>query len=121
MSTETLPLPSRQNADEVMITLQNYWNRATSDFVKKATGSAGIVVYQPVPKFVSQASARHGGNIMDMSESHNSIILEYDYSFMFNNNKNAQNLEDTTRRMFSGAQDLITQFVRKESVWLPPS
>lgn len=120
MSTETLPLPPRQNADEVLTTLHNYWARATKDFVRKATGSSGIIVYQPVPKSVSRASASQGGNFgMDMMSSagaHDGLIVEYDYSYLFNNAQNAVSLEETTRRMFTGAQDLISQFVRKGSV-----
>jgi hypothetical protein len=123
MSTETLPLPSRENADEVLTTLHNFWSRTTRDFVRKATGSSGVVVYQPVPKAVTQASERRGGNVMmDMAGGagvHDGLIVEYDYSYVFSNAANAANLEDTTRRMFSGAQDLINQFVRKGSVRPP--
>jgi hypothetical protein len=47
---------------------------------------------------------------------HDGLIVEYDYSYVFNNGANAAGLDETTRRMFSGAQDLINQFVRKGSV-----
>lgn len=123
MSTETLPLPSRQTADEVLTTLHNFWTRTTQAFVRKATGSSGIVVYMPVPKAVSRASARRGGNVMmDLAGGggeHDGLIVEYDYSYVFNNAANSASLDETTRHMFSGAQDLINQFVRKGSVRLP--
>ncbi len=123
MSTETMPLPSYQDADEVLTTLHNFWTRTTQAFVRKATGSSGIAVYMPVPKAVTHASARGGGNIMmDLAGGdgvHDGIIVEYDYSYVFNNAANAASLDETTRRMFGGAQDLIYQFVRKGSVRPP--
>jgi hypothetical protein len=94
--------------------------RTSYDFVRKATGASAIVVYQPVPKAVTQASARRGGNVMmDFAGGagvHDGLIVEYDFSYVFNNVANAASLDESTRRMYAGAQDLISQFVRKGSV-----
>jgi hypothetical protein len=116
IATETMPLPSSQNGVAVMNEIFGHWKNTSSPVVSRLTGSIASIAYQPLPKLFSQMTKKHGGNLMDMGDEGDRIILEFDYSYLVNSAANEATVDQANQRLYGGMRDKIQGFVRQRAV-----
>ncbi|KLU82176.1 FAD binding domain-containing protein [Magnaporthiopsis poae ATCC 64411] len=92
IGTETVPLPTPPGsstnaaaaaADPGLAALEDmhaHW-RAVSKTVLAVPGLIASTAYQPIPRSMAALARSKGGDLLDLDEDANRIVLEYNYSF----------------------------------------
>ncbi|KAF1913849.1 hypothetical protein BDU57DRAFT_324528 [Ampelomyces quisqualis] len=107
ITTETLPLPSVENGAEVLEAMHSHWK----DTVKGVLGVAGIIgsiAYQPIPKMLARKARERGGDLIDLDEDVDRIILEFNLSYLFEIDDNT--IDKATTALHQGTRSLVTGF-----------
>lgn len=76
ITTETFPLPSKENGPEVMGAVYKNWRSTTKDILSVA-GLIGSVAFQPIPKRMARKAKEMGGDLIDLDEDVDLIIMEF--------------------------------------------
>ncbi|KAH7025769.1 FAD binding domain-containing protein [Microdochium trichocladiopsis] len=88
IGTETIALPpagpSGTEGDAVMQSVYDLWVEV-SNKVKLVPGLIASIAFQPMPKMLTRVAKTHaGGDMLDLDDSIDRMIVELDYSFLFN-------------------------------------
>jgi hypothetical protein len=59
---------------------------------------------------------KHGGNLMDMGDEGDRIILEFDYSYLANSAANEVAVDQANQKLYGGMRDKIQGLVRQKAV-----
>lgn len=96
IGTETTSLPSEENGIEVLQTYYDTWVNI-SNTAALVPGVVASIAFQPLPKGITQIAREKGGDLLDLDDSIDRIILELDYSFWFNSDYATidQTMQDT--------------------------
>lgn len=81
MGTETMPIPSAQDAATVFDELHSFW-RQVSSTVLLVPGIIASIAYQPFPKRIALAARSRGYDLIDAEPDANKLIIEINYSFL---------------------------------------
>ncbi|KAJ3559592.1 hypothetical protein NPX13_g9511 [Xylaria arbuscula] len=81
IGTETMPLPSAENGPEVMGAIFDHWVNV-SNTAQLVPGLIASVAFQPLPKKLAQIAREKGGDMIDVDDDIDRIVLELDYSFL---------------------------------------
>ncbi|KAF2270975.1 FAD-binding domain-containing protein [Lojkania enalia] len=114
IATETLPLPNATVGAEVLSTLYDHWKNTTNSVIG-VSGMIGSVAFQPMPKMIARKAKEMGGDMLDLDDSVDRIILEFDFSYWLPIDD--EKMDNATVRLYRGMRDLIMQFT--ESGILP--
>ncbi|KAI1868905.1 hypothetical protein JX265_006884 [Neoarthrinium moseri] len=120
IGTETTPVPSEEHGPEVLGALYDTWVNV-SNTAALVPGVIASIAFQPMPKRIAQLSKQKGGDLLDLDDSVDRIIMELDYSFLFNSDyaKIDQTMQDT----YNGLKDHVTGFQEQgklaSDVYLP--
>ncbi|KAI2625678.1 FAD binding domain-containing protein [Hypoxylon sp. NC1633] len=114
IGTETMPLPSKEDGPEVMQTIYDTWVNA-SDTSKFVPGLIASIAFQPMPKRVATLAKSKGGDLLDLDDSIDRIIIELDYSYTFESD--TAQVDQTMRATYEGFQSVVTGY--QESGLLP--
>lgn len=108
ITTETLPVPDAENGAEVLGAIHDHWRNTTSVALKKTSGISTNVAYQPFTKAMARISRENGGDLLDIDDDVNRIILEYNYSHLFK----AQHagIDAATVETYDGTDKIISGF-----------
>ncbi|EMD58371.1 hypothetical protein GGP41_007732 [Bipolaris sorokiniana] len=80
IATETIPIPSRANAVEIMGGLHNHW-RNISETTLLVPGIVASIAWQPFPKRIAQKARELSPDLIDADASVDRIIIEMNYAF----------------------------------------
>ncbi len=108
IGTETVPLPSAKHGPEVMGTLYDHWVN-TSDVAALEPGVIASIAFQPAPRGLArQAQARGGGDMLDLDDDVDRLIIELNYSFTFNSSY--PRVDGVMRDTYNGITDLVRNY-----------
>ena len=107
IGTETLPLPEDPSSDlaaTMLPEIHEHW-REVSKQVDDAVGIIASIAYQPFPRRIAQVAREKGGDLLDMDDDVDRIIIELNYSFVVKKDyeRVGQTLEDT----YGGMRDRV--------------
>ncbi|KAI0429739.1 FAD binding domain-containing protein [Xylaria sp. FL1042] len=104
IGTETIPLPSAANGAEVMGKVFDHWVNV-SNTAQLVPGLIASLAFQPLPKKIAQIAKAKGGDMLDVDDDIDRIVLELDYSFWVNA---SESIVDTTMRdTYGGFQTIV--------------
>ncbi|KAI2466448.1 FAD binding domain-containing protein [Annulohypoxylon bovei var. microspora] len=106
IGTETIPLPSVEEGPEIMGAIFDHWVNV-SDTVKFVPGLIASIAFQPLPKQISTSAKSKGGDMLDLDDDINRIIVELDYSFLFKSDYDK--IDSTMRATYDGIGDIVKE------------
>ncbi|KAH3920839.1 hypothetical protein HBI56_011090 [Parastagonospora nodorum] len=107
ITTETMPVPSVENGAEVMGAIHTNWKKTTRDILGVA-GIIGSIAYQPIPKILARKAREMGGDLLDLDDDVNRIIMEFNLSYWFDIDDHT--VDEATGQLHWGSRNLITDF-----------
>ncbi|OCL04270.1 FAD binding domain-containing protein [Glonium stellatum] len=108
IATETTTLPNSTVGMEVLTSYYDHWRNTTSS-VLELSGLIGSVAFQPMPKIIARKAKEQGGDLLDLDEDVDRIILEFDYSYLFATDDAA--VDDAMQRLYGGIRDRVLAFM----------
>lgn len=107
IGTETTVLPSEANGAEVLGTYYDTWVNV-SDTAALVPGLIASIAFQPMPKRIPQLARESGGDMLDLDDDVDRIIMELDYSFLFNDQY--PTIDQTMQDTYNGLRSDVQQF-----------
>ncbi|XDG03874.1 hypothetical protein ABKA04_003489 [Annulohypoxylon sp. FPYF3050] len=104
IGTETIPLPSAEDGPEIMGSIFDHWVNV-SDTAKLVPGLIASIAFQPLPKQIPTLAKSKGGDMLDLDDNVNRIIVELDYSFLFKSDYDQ--IDSTMRATYDGIGDIV--------------
>lgn len=114
IATETIPLPSAANAEEVMETLHKHWRNISSTTLL-VPGIVASIAWQPFQKKIAQKARSLGPDLIDADDSVDRIIIEMNYAFL--PQSLYQQMADTMEATYTGVRNRVLAW--QESGILP--
>ena len=109
ITTETIPLPSAGNGAEVLGAIHANWKNTTKSILG-VTGIIGSIAYQPIPKMLARKAREMGGDLIDLDDDVDRIIIEFNLSYWLDVDDNT--VDKATQQLHQGSRDLVTGFQR---------
>jgi hypothetical protein len=116
ITTETLPLPNAANGAEVLGAIHANW-RKTIQSISGVSGVIGSIAYQPIPKVLARKARERGGDLIDLDDDVDRIMLEFNISYLLDIDDSK--VDQATQRLYGGSRDIVTGF--QQSGKLPQS
>ncbi|OTA70011.1 hypothetical protein K449DRAFT_380039 [Hypoxylon sp. EC38] len=120
IGTESMPLPNKEDGPEVMQAIYDHWVNV-SDTAKFVPGLIASIAFQPLPKDIARIGKSKGGDMLDLDDDIDRIIVELDYSFYFKSDYDQIDL--TMRATYDGIADIVKGYqqssVLPSDVYLP--
>jgi hypothetical protein len=110
ITTETIPLPSVDVGAEVLGAVYDNW-RNTTESVIAVPGIIGSIAFQPIPKTLARKARERGGDLIDLDDDVDRIILEYNYSYLFATDD--AKMDAATQKLYTGTRDIVTEYTAK--------
>lgn len=107
ITTETLPVPSLENAPEVMGAIHSNWKNTIKEVIG-VSGIIGSIAYQPIPKTLARKAREMGGDLIDMDDDVDRIILEFNISYWLD--IDTKTIDPATQKLNQGTRELVTGF-----------
>ncbi|KAI1097748.1 FAD binding domain-containing protein [Jackrogersella minutella] len=104
IGTETIPLPGPEDGPEIMGAIFDHWVNV-SDTAKFVPGLIASIAFQPLPKEIATIASSKGGDMLDLDDDINRIIVELDYSFLFKSDYDQ--IDMTMRSTYDGIGDIV--------------
>ncbi|KAI1394288.1 FAD binding domain-containing protein [Hypoxylon trugodes] len=114
IGTETMPLPSKEDGPEVMQNIFDHWVNV-SNTAQEVSGLIASIAFQPMPKRIASLAKSKGGDLLDLDDSIDRIVVELDYSFLFKTDYDK--IDITMSATYDGIQSLVKGY--QESSTLP--
>lgn len=80
MASETLPLPKAEYSTEVLGAVHEKWRSASEGVLRNVTGMTTTVAYQPFTKRMARIARENGGDLLDVDDDVDRVIMAYTYS-----------------------------------------
>jgi hypothetical protein len=108
ITTETTPLPNKTVGHEVFRSYYDHFNDVAMAH-KDVPGLIATIAFQPLPKRLVQKSQANGGDLLDLDDSIDRIVFEFDYSYSFP----AADLlmDEAIVTLYSGLRDRVKAFI----------
>jgi len=107
ITTETIPLPNVANGADVLGAIHANWKNTTQSILGVA-GLIGSIAFQPVPKVLARKARERGGDLIDLDEDVDRIILEFNLSYWLNIDDNT--VDAATQQLYQNTRNLVTGF-----------
>jgi hypothetical protein len=107
IGTETMPLPNSTHGTEVMETIHRHW-RGISGGVQSVPGVIANIAYQPFPKKMARIARAKGGDLLDLDDDVDRIVIELNYSHWFKLNRDK--IDKAMTRTYEGINTLVQGF-----------
>ncbi|SPO03688.1 related to FAD dependent oxidoreductase [Cephalotrichum gorgonifer] len=108
ITTETMPLPNAENGAVVLGAIHDRWRKTGSAAVMKTVGDSFNVAYQPFTKRMAKIARESGGDMLDIDDDVDRIIIDYNYSHLFRSQHAV--IDVATSETSSGTGELIDRF-----------
>lgn len=110
ITTETFPLPSVENGVDVMSAIYANWKNTTQGILEVA-GLIGSIAFQPIPKRLARKAREMGGDLLDLDDDVDRIIIEFNCMFR----STPDLLQLITSQTHTGPTSMTTQSTRLPS------
>ncbi|KAK7754778.1 hypothetical protein SLS62_003338 [Diatrype stigma] len=107
IGTETVPLPSSADGAEIMSAFFDTWANA-SDGAALIPGTIASIAFQPAPKGLARAARRQGGDLLDLDDDLDRLVLELNYSFTYNSSY--AEVDDVMRDTYGGLREVVQNY-----------
>ncbi|PSN70014.1 FAD-binding domain-containing protein [Corynespora cassiicola Philippines] len=109
ITTETLPLPDAANGAEVLGAITEHWRNTTWDNIG-VSGIVGSIAFQPIPKMLARKAKEMGGDMIDLDDDVDRLILEFNYSYWLSIDD--ERMDAATEKLHTGVRELVTKFTQ---------
>ncbi|KAI2627284.1 FAD binding domain-containing protein [Hypomontagnella submonticulosa] len=120
IGTETIPLPSKEDGPEIMQSIYDHWVNV-SDTAKFVPGLITSIAFQPLPKRIATIAKSKGGDMIDIDDDIDRIVVELDYSFL--SKSDFDQIDLTMRATYNGIGDIVKGYQQSgqlpSDVYLP--
>jgi hypothetical protein len=113
ITTETIALPDEANSAEVLGAYYDHWRNTTQSVIATA-GLIGSIAWQPIPKRLARKAKEMGGDLIDLDDEVDRIILEFNYSYFFPTAD--ERIDEATQRLYKGTGELSRKFTEEGKV-----
>lgn len=107
IATEMVPLPSVDVGSDFLGKIYDNW-RNTTESVIDAVGLVGSIAFQPIPKRIARKAKEAGGDMIDLDDDIDRMILEFDLSWL--STLDNSRMDTATQKFYSGSKTLVEQF-----------
>ncbi|KAL1613001.1 hypothetical protein SLS60_001232 [Paraconiothyrium brasiliense] len=107
IATEMIPLPSVDVGADFLGAIYDNW-RNTTESVIDAAGVIGSIAFQPIPKRLARKAKEAGGDMLDLDDDVDRIILEFDLSWL--STLDSERMDGATQQLYSGSRALVEQY-----------
>ncbi|KAI0007439.1 FAD binding domain-containing protein [Xylariaceae sp. FL0662B] len=114
IGTESVPLPGKEHGPEIMQSIYDHWVNV-SNTAKDVPGVIASIAFQPLPRSIASVARAKGGDLLDLDDAHDRIIVELDYSFW--NRADYDRIDLTMRATYDGIRSQVRGY--QQSGMLP--
>jgi hypothetical protein len=107
ITTETMPLPGVAVGEEVMEAVYDNW-RNTTESVLAVPGLIGSIAFQPIPKLLARKALERGGDLIDLDDEVDRIIIEFNYSYL--SSLDDDKMDAATQKLYQGTKEAVDGF-----------
>lgn len=107
ITTETIPLPSAQDAPEILGAYHENWRNTTQSIIT-VPGLIGSIAYQPIPKRLARKARELGGDLLDLDDDVDRIILEFNYSYTFG--ASDEKVDEAIQKLYKGTAAITSKY-----------
>ncbi|KFY77699.1 hypothetical protein V499_02981 [Pseudogymnoascus sp. VKM F-103] len=108
IATETMPLPNKTEGAVVMRSIYDHWTDVTKSIILEP-GLLSSIAFQPMPRSITSKAKGLGGDLMDFETTHDYIVIELDFSYLFASSDTA--VDAATQNLYSGMRNIVDQHV----------
>lgn len=110
ITTETTPLPNATNGAEVLGAIYDNW-RNTTESVIGVSGIIGSIAFQPIPKMIARKAREMGGDLIDLDDEVDRLIVEFDFSYWLSTDD--ATIDAATQQLYTGTRDVVTTYTER--------
>ena len=110
IATETVPLPSVADGDDIMDVLHGHWRNMT-DTTQLVPGIVSSIAFQPFPKRIAQAALDRGGDLIDVDPDVDRLIIEMNYAFSLRSDY--EKLDGIMQETYGGLRERVIGYVQE--------
>lgn len=107
ITTETMPLPDAAAGAEVLGAVYDNW-RNTTEGVLDVAGVIGSIAFQPIPKMLARKALDRGGDLIDLDDDVDRLVVEFDYSYLLA--ADDARMDAATQQLYKGTGDVVERF-----------
>lgn len=107
ITTETIPLPSAEDAPKILGAIHQNW-RNTTKSILTVPGLIGSIAYQPIPKRMARKARELGGDLLDLDDDVDRIILEFNYSYTFG--ASDEKVDEAIQKLYKGTAAITSKY-----------
>ncbi|KAF2703916.1 FAD-binding domain-containing protein [Pleomassaria siparia CBS 279.74] len=107
IATETTPLPNATVGAEVLGAYYDHWRNTTKSVIG-VSGIIGSIAFQPIPKRLARKAKELGGDMINLDDSVDRIIMEFNYSYLFDFDD--AKMDAAIQTLYGGIRDLVTKY-----------
>ncbi|MBE3042725.1 hypothetical protein IMZ48_09160, partial [Candidatus Bathyarchaeota archaeon] len=115
IATETVPLPEAEYSAEVLGAVHESWRGISDEALENIPGVLATVSYQPFTKRMAGVACENGGDLLDVDDDVNRILVAFDYDHLHPELYGA--VDRLTVRGYMGVAEVVRGF--QESGKLP--
>ncbi|KAF2007361.1 FAD-binding domain-containing protein [Amniculicola lignicola CBS 123094] len=104
LATEMTPVPNKTEAAEVLGTYHRHW-RDSFEGVRHVPGLFATIAFIPVTKGLARKARSRGGDMIDLDDSVDRIMLEFAFSHWLP--WDAPTMDAAMQRLYDGMRDLV--------------
>ncbi|RYP15350.1 hypothetical protein DL766_009431 [Monosporascus sp. MC13-8B] len=109
IGTEMVPLPSAADGPEFLGAFYKHWV-ATSNMVQAEPGLIASMALQPAPRRLAAVARAKGGDLIDLDEDADRLVVELSYSFLFPDDLTYDRVERAMRATYGGVRNLARSY-----------
>lgn len=107
IGTETVPLPSSADGAEIMRAFFDTWSDA-SDGAALVPGTIASIAFQPAPRGLARVARQQGGDLLDLDDDIDRLVLELNYSFTYN--ASYAEVDEVMRNTYGGLREVVRNY-----------
>ncbi|KAF2275893.1 FAD-binding domain-containing protein [Westerdykella ornata] len=107
ITTETTPVPPSEHGAEVLGAYYNHWRNITEGLLA-VPGFLGAMALQPIPKRLARKAKEMGGDLLDLDDDVDRLIIEVNYSYL--SASDDKKIDKALQKFYKGTGDLIRRF-----------
>ncbi|KAF2751701.1 hypothetical protein M011DRAFT_463213 [Sporormia fimetaria CBS 119925] len=113
ITTETMPLTKAEDAQKVLGAVYQHWRNTTKSLIS-TPGLISSMAWQPIPKRLARKARELGGELLDLDDDVDRIILEYNYSYP--SQLSDEKVYLALQSLYEGTKDIVDQFTQSGKV-----
>lgn len=110
ITTETTPIPTNATVGaEVFGAYYQHWRNTVKEVIA-VPGLIAVMAFQPIPKMMARKAREMGGDMIDLDDDVNRIIVEFNLSYLGGLDQTDVKVDAAVQKLYKGTGDLINQY-----------